>query len=330
MSSSLISIIIPVYNGENTIGHCLDSIFQSIYKDFECIVIDDHSSDNTLDIVKGYNAKLVQSDKQQGASYARNQGAETAKGDILLFIDSDVTIYPDTLGKVIDAFDGNPQISALFGSYDDNPWHTNFLSQYRNLFHHFIHQTSHENASTFWTGFGAVKKDTFFKAGKFDENCRMMEDIELGYKLKAQNCDILLVKDIVVKHYKCYTFFSLLKSDFFDRAIPWTVLMLKNKENTSDLNFKISHKLSAAVVMVLLLFILISIINFWAIPAVLVLLLLYLALNLDVYQFYFQKRGLLFSLKVIPLHILYYVYSSIGFVAGTLKYYIDNLSKTEK
>ncbi len=322
----LISIIIPVYNGEKTIGYCLESIFKSFYELFECIIVDDGSSDSTLDIAESYNTKIIKNTSKEGASHARNQGAEAAKGEILLFIDADVSIYPDTLDQVVSSFELNPHISALFGSYDDQPGCPNFLSQYRNLFHHYIHQTSNEDASTFWTGFGAVKKDAFLIAGKFDEACRMMEDIELGYKLKSKKFNILLVKNIVVKHYKHYSFLSLLKSDFFDRAIPWTVLMLKNKENTSDLNFKISHKLSAAIVMLLLLSLLISIIHSWAMMAAPVMLMLYLILNLEIYQFYFKKRGLMFSLKVIPLHLLYYVYSSLGFIAGTLKYHIENRS----
>ena len=321
-SNCSISIIIPVYNGEKTLGLCLKSIFNSSFQDFECIVVDDHSTDNTIRIAESFNTKIIRLDRQHGAAYARNRGAEAAKGDILLFVDSDVTVYPDSLKKVAKTFKLNPKISAIFGSYDDQPGRSNFLSQYRNLFHHYIHQTSLEDASTFWTGCGAIKREAFLKVGKFNENCRMMEDIELGYRLKAKNHKIMLIKDLLVKHFKHYSFLHLIKSDVFDRAVPWTMLMLNNKQATSDLNLKPAYKLSAIVLILLIMFSLMAIISKWFILGIPVLLFLFFYMNSDFYKFFLKKRGPVFTLNVIPFHILYYFYSSLGFMVGHYRYYI--------
>ena len=152
MSNHFVSIIIPVYNGSKTLGRCLETVYESSYQNFECIVVDDHSNDNTLSVAESFGTKIIRSDKQIGAAHARNRGAEAAQGDILLFVDADVEIYPDCIGEVVKTFKENPEISALFGSYDDQPGSSNFFSQYKNLFHHYIHQTSHEDASTFWSG----------------------------------------------------------------------------------------------------------------------------------------------------------------------------------
>lgn len=326
MTGYFISIIIPAYNAGQTIANCLKSIYESTYLDFECIVVDDHSSDSTLKLVEPFNPKIIRMDRQQGAAHARNQGAKAARGNILLFIDSDVTIYSDTLAKVAEAFSVNPNISALFGSYDDQPWNSNFLSQYKNLFHHYIHQTSQEDATTFWTGCGAIKKEVFLKIGGFNEQCRMMEDIELGYKLKASNYKILLLKHLVVTHLKNYNFANLLKSDFFDRAIPWTILMLSRKQFTSDLNLKITHKLSPFVLMLMILSIFLAYKSSFFLLGVPIFLLCFLIMNLDFYKFYFYKRGLAFTLKVAPLHFLYYFYSSLGFIIGHYLYYIKKIT----
>ena len=83
---------------------------------------------------------------------ARNLAAETAKGEILVFIDADVVVKPDTIGKVARVSKFIPRFQALFGSYDDEPAEKNFLSQYKNLQHHFVHQNSSPEASTFWSG----------------------------------------------------------------------------------------------------------------------------------------------------------------------------------
>ncbi|MDY6853883.1 MAG: glycosyltransferase family 2 protein [Thermodesulfobacteriota bacterium] len=317
-----ISIVIPVYNGSQTIGSCLRSVFQSSYPNFECIIVDDHSNDNTLDFVESFDVKIIRLNKQKGAAYARNRGAEAAKGDVLVFIDADVEIYSDSLNKILRTFEDNPEISALFGSYDDQPWSQNFLSQYKNLFHHYIHQTSGEDAVTFWTGCGAIKREFFFQVGKFNEGCRMMEDVEFGYRLKAKDFKIRLNKQLFVRHLKRYSFLSLLKSDLFDRAVPWTILMLDNRKYTNDLNLKPNHKLSAFVLMLLIMSIFLIIKSVWFGLAIPVLSVLFFLMNYDFYRFYLKKRGMVFTLKVVPLHFLYYIYSSLGFLIGYYKYYI--------
>lgn len=323
-SEIYVSVIIPVYNGSQTIKRCLESVFKASYPLFECITVDDHSNDKTIQIAQSFDVKIVKLDRQYGAAYARNRGAETAKGDILLFIDADVTIYPDCIEKVVESFHKNPGISALFGTYDDKPDKQNFLSQYKNLFHHYIHQTSNVEASTFWTACGAIKKDVFFEVGKFNEKVRMMEDIELGYRLKARNYKIHLDKGLVVKHLKHYSFTNLLRSDLFDRAIPWTLLMLNSRQHEHDLNLKWQHRISAIIVIFMLVFAALVFSSLLFIAAVPMLFILFYMLNLDFYRFYIKKRGIVFTLKVIPFHMFYYLYSTIGFLIGHYKYYIRN------
>jgi glycosyltransferase involved in cell wall biosynthesis len=323
---NFISVIIPVYNGGKTLGLCLKSIYNSSYPNFECIVVDDHSTDNTAKIAESFDTKIIRLDRQHGAAYARNRGAELAKGEIFLFIDSDVTIYPDSLEIVVKTFEEYREISALFGSYDDQPGHLNFLSQYRNLLHHYIHQTSLEDASTFWTGCGAIKREVFFKVCKFNENCRMMEDIELGYKLKAENYKIRLTKQLIVKHFKHYSFLNLIKSDIFDRAVPWTILMLSNKQYTSDLNLKPTYKLSAIILILLTACILLALKSKWFLFGIPVLLSLFFYMNHDFYGYFLKKKGFFFTLKVVPFHFLYYFYSSLGFAIGSYQYYVTKKS----
>ncbi len=320
MKDPFLSVIIPVYNGSQTLGRCLGGLFKSSYPNFECIVVDDHSTDNTISVAESFETKVIRLERKQGAAHARNRGAEASNGDILVFVDSDVEICPDSLEKVVEAFEINPDISALFGSYDDHPGSLNFFSQYKNLFHHYIHQTSREEASTFWSAFGAVKRDVFFEIGKFNEETRMMEDIEMGYKLRVKGYRIRLDKSIGVKHLKHFSFSHLLKSDLLDRAVPWTVLMWKHRQFTDDLNLKLRHRLSAVILVLLVVSILMTIQSPWFLLGVPALLFLYLLFNRDIYAFFLGKRGFLFTLKVIPLHFLYYLYSLLGFVIGTFRY----------
>lgn len=327
VENPLISVIIPVYNGSRTIGRCLQSVSSSLYSFFECIVVDDCSLDNTVEIASSFDVKVIELSDKINAAQARNFGAKAAKGGILLFLDSDVEIYPSSLVNVAEIFRARPEVAALFGSYDDEPGDPGFFSQYRNLLHHYIHQTSQENAGTFWTAFGAVRRDAFFKAGGFSVGVRMMEDIDLGYRLSDRGYNIRLEKDLIVKHLKAFTLLKMISSDIFDRAVPWTHLMLKRKRLTGDLNLKLRHRFSGIVLLLIIASVFWGFFKLWAAAAVPFLIGFYLFLNKDLYGFFMKKRGVLFALKAIPFHALYYLYSMLGLLIGICKYFLTKQNR---
>ena len=96
-----ISIIVPIYNREKWLRNCLDSISSQTFKDWECILINDGSTDNSLKIAQEYAANdprfIVFSQENQGVSAARNLGLDHAQGKWLAFVDSDDEIAPDYL-----------------------------------------------------------------------------------------------------------------------------------------------------------------------------------------------------------------------------------------
>ena len=77
------SIVIPVYNSSNTFKECLSAIFSSTYKDFEVIIVSDNSTDNSVDIAKKYQCKIIELKENKGPSFARNIGAKEATGEII-------------------------------------------------------------------------------------------------------------------------------------------------------------------------------------------------------------------------------------------------------
>ncbi len=93
------SIVIPVYNVEKYIGKCLDSVFKQDYKNYEVIVVNDGSTDKSMDIVKKYDVKIVNS-KHKGVSSSRNLGVKEATGEYLLFLDSDDYYEKGLLKKI--------------------------------------------------------------------------------------------------------------------------------------------------------------------------------------------------------------------------------------
>lgn len=327
-----LSIVIPVYNGGENFCDCLLSVKKFAPPDTEIIIVADGDTDGSRDLAQQYATKLLINDTPHGPANARNKGAKIATGDFIFFIDADVSINQQTIPQIKDFFSKNPNISALIGSYDDSPEANNFLSQYKNLFHHYTHQQGNENASTFWGACGVIRKEIFSKISGFNESYRLpsVEDIELGYRLKEAEYDIKLCKNIQVKHLKKWGFISLLKADIFQRAIPWTVLLLKYNQIVNDLNLNWQNRISVLLVYSLLLSILFSFFWQFGIFIVLIDVIFLLIINRKLYQFFREKKGFLFTLFAIFWHWFYYFYGGLGFLIGFIISKTDYLKKIIK
>lgn len=251
--TSPISVVIPAWNSAPTLDRVLEAISRSGRPPLEVIVADDCSTDNTAQVAEHWGAVLIRTPRRSGPATARNLAASAARGSILLFLDSDVLVQPDTIAHIEAAFE-DPTLDALIGSYDDEPEDYDFLSQYKNLMHCYMHQRGKSEASTFWSGCGAIRKHVFEAQRGFDESFTRpaIEDIELGYRLKSQGRRILLDHDLRVKHLKKWTFWGLVKSDVLDRGIPWTELILRDRRMPNDLNLQLSQRVSVALVFLMM------------------------------------------------------------------------------
>ena len=252
-----VSVIVPVHNGAASLARCLAALVASDYPHYECIVVDDGSTDDSRAIAARYPVAVVTlAGGPFGPAYARNRASEIARGDILFFVDADVIVSPEAIDQVAQVFRRHPDVDAVFGSYDENPESREFVSQYKNLFHHFVHQGSSEEGSTFWSGCGAIRREVFLKMGGFDEkrySHPSIEDIDLGCRMRAAGHRILLDKQIQVKHLKRWTLRGMTMSDVFDRGIPWTLLILRERNLPNDLNLRFSQRVSALLSYLLLL-----------------------------------------------------------------------------
>jgi glycosyltransferase involved in cell wall biosynthesis len=400
----------------------------------ECIVVDDGSTDDSVKIANQHGAKVLSTNGRFGPARARNLGAKAASGDIVVFLDADVSVYPDTISKIIAEFTQDPELDAVMGSYDLSPSAPNFISQYRNLLHCFVHQHSNRGATTFWSGCGAIRRQVFLDAGGFDEthyHAPAIEDIELGYRLTAANRKLALSADIMVKHLKRWSLRSMIETDFFHRAIPWSELAFRSGQMPNDLNLRISQRISVVLAFLAVLlgvyqtfrwhvhfltplfaifFILLSgywiegsdnqsrlvmtlmmcvlglivVLSYWShmymiIPLVLVawlalftrhryayaqekrlrwtgilvggycllvmacvslylpwhalrflflvIVLTLVVLNKQFYFFLAGEKGKFFALSTIPFHLLYFIYSGVGFMVGLIRYSVSKVDR---
>src|SRR5260370_814297 len=145
----LISVVVPVYNVGHFLARCLSAITASSYRSYDLIVVEDCSTDDSAKMSAAMGAKVLRMKTQSGPASARNYGSLQARGEILFFVDADVVVQPDTLGRVADDLGQHTDVAAMFGSYDDSPAEKNFVSHYRNLYHHFIPHNSRPDPPPF-------------------------------------------------------------------------------------------------------------------------------------------------------------------------------------
>ena len=324
----MLSVIVPVYNQVEELSRCLSALSASQYDDFEVIVVDDGSTVpiEPLVVERGFNYLRI--DGPGGPARARNRGAKKAQGRYLVFIDADVCVHPDTLARFAGTFTADETIDAVIGSYDDSPGHPGFISQYKNLFHHFVHQQSDGSVDTFWTGCGAIKREVFFEFEGFDEKRYRrpaIEDIELGTLISAAGRRIILDRRIKAKHLKKWTLINLLKTDIFDRGIPWTRLMLRAGEMVSTLNVTRAQRMSVVFAYLSLIMLVATTIYPKALIGAATMAMTVTILNRNFYRFFHRHKGLRFTLKVLPLHWLYFLYCGFSAAFGTLLHYKERI-----
>ncbi len=225
-----VSAIVPATNRPATLDRCHDALRQCASPPDEIILVREPASAN--------------------AAAARNLGARQATGDVLLFVDSDVEVGSDAVARIRATFEAEPELVALFGSYDDSPAAPGIASAFRNLLHHHVHQHSPGPATTFWTGLGAVRREAFEQVGGFDESVAFMEDIDLGMRLAGDGASIVLDPTVLGTHLKHWSVWGMVRTDFAERGIPWVRLLLRHRHSAGALNLSWRHRLSAGASLV--------------------------------------------------------------------------------
>jgi cellulose synthase/poly-beta-1,6-N-acetylglucosamine synthase-like glycosyltransferase len=293
----------------------------------EIIVATDGAVEDCTDLARTQNAIVVQvpSDGRgpAGPAAARNRAAERATGDILIFVDADVVPAPDALPRFERLLQAEPRVVAVFGAYDRNPLEPNFMSQYRNLLHTYVHEMGKPKASTFWAGLGAVRTASFRAAGGFDERFRRssVEDIDLGYRLARSGSILRLDAASRGRHLKRWTLWSTVVTDILGRGIPWTQLIHRFEALSDDLNTSVALRYSVVVTYAGLgALVAAPLIMPWAPILAAGFVASLVALNFPCYRWFRERRGLWFAVRVVPVHSLHHVCNGVSAAVGTALY----------
>lgn len=213
----MISVIIPCYNGEKHIDHCLTSLLSLEFKDYEIIVIDDGSDDNSQEILREYEnnqkVRLILNNESLGPAIRRNQAVKQAQGEILFFLDIDTRIEPNALANLNKAFKNNKkmgggQAKLILGNTNKLDSAGHYLSpigfpyeigagESIDKFNQKLKILGGKTA-----GF-AVRKDVFNQINGFDEDYFIYgEDTDLSWRIWLVGSEVYYLPKVKVRHFQ--------------------------------------------------------------------------------------------------------------------------------
>jgi GT2 family glycosyltransferase len=319
----LLSVVVPVHNSARTLERCLSAIAAQLVPGDELIVVDDGSTDDVRSVAIRFNAALIRLEPSSGPAAARNRGADRATRPALLFVDADVVLHADAIQRGRAQL-GDPSIDGVIGSYDDSPECRTRVSQFKNLAHHYFHQSAGGRVGSFWSGCGFIKREVFQAAGGFDEgrfSRPSIEDVELGWRITDLGGQVVLNPQIQGTHLKCWTLWSLIKTDVFCRAVPWVRWSLERRRlGGVELNASRLQQLALATAVLLLTTGALTLSSSTARGAFALLVVLAFAINRPLFQLFWRKGGMRLLVAGFLLQQLYYLCALTGLVLGVVRF----------
>ncbi len=330
-----ISIIIPNYNGNATIGKCLESAFSSRYGRFEVVVVDDCSTDDSIETIKKFPCKFIQLDKHSGTSKARNTGAKNSDGEILFFIDSDCLLQENTLAivnKTIPTFSSENII--IGGTYTRIPYDDNFFSIFQSIFVNYF-ETKKKEPDYIAAHAMIIDAQLFKDSGGFVEDyfIPIIEDVEFSHRLRRAGCKLVMNPEILVQHIFNFSLIGSLRNAV-KKSLYWTMYSIQNRDLLADSGTaSVELKINVASCLSNLLLVLLGIATksaVFLIPVPLI-----FAFNIFIsrklLRAFYETKGLSFTILVTLYYtILYPLAVGAGTVMGTIKLIMQMLSLRAK
>lgn len=214
ISNPKVSVIIPTYNRSHFIKDAVESVFNQTYSNFELIVIDDGSTDNTKEVLAEYGDKLQYVyQNNQGRSAARNLGISFAKGEYIAFLDSDDVWFADKLERQVPVLESAPENVVLVHGYkcivDKNlqpilGWELKLRNLYalaergEETYENYLH------SNCIFTSTILVRKSIIRQIGGYDTSLTSIEDLDFYLRLLLLNYNFVFISEPPLIKYRCH------------------------------------------------------------------------------------------------------------------------------
>jgi glycosyltransferase involved in cell wall biosynthesis len=327
IASLSLSIVVPTRDSASTLDSALVGLLASDLprESYELIVVDDASTDGSP-IIAARNADTVVrlTGRLSGPAYARNRGAELARGDVIAFVDPDVVVRPDTLRHMLDALAKQPRLAAVSATHDNAPAAMNFVSQYWNLLLHFVERRRSELSKQFAPECVAIRSEALLSVGMYDEwrfAFASLEGLELGQRLHDGGYQVVQNRDLQVTHLKRWNLKSVCR-EVWNRGVLLSRNLGYQRIRASapgEVVFALSQALmpALAVLGTVALSAAFTPRDYWLLKGGVFAVGIVLT-NLEVHRFYARERGVLFAIATAPLHVLVQGVAGIALSAGWL------------
>jgi glycosyltransferase involved in cell wall biosynthesis len=189
----LVSVLIPVYNGDRYLAEAIESVLAQSYRPIEIVVVDDGSTDGSGTIARRYESVRYFFQPNSGLSAALNSGVKLANGDFLAFLDADDLWEGDKLARQMDAFDKGPSLDIVFGHF------RSFYSPELGGTGQSITPATHEILPGYFKGTMLIRRGSFWKVGLFDTRWRLGDFMDWYKRATEQGLRMLMLRDVVLK-----------------------------------------------------------------------------------------------------------------------------------
>jgi glycosyltransferase involved in cell wall biosynthesis len=213
-ASMKISVVVPCRDSRRTLDFALESLKNLRLQPDEIILVDDGSAESLEEVARCRDIRFIRLDPGRGPAFARNKGAESAAGDILLFIDADVAVNPEITALIQEDFISDQRLSAIQGIYSLEIPDKKIASRFQNYYYHYAFTSLRTEIVAICASFCfAIRREVFLEMEGFDANITSpsVEDENFGYALFSSGRRILLDPRIEVTHLAQYTVPALLK-----------------------------------------------------------------------------------------------------------------------
>lgn len=314
-----VSVVIPVYNDERTLRLCLEAVFAQTRQPDEVLVVDDGSTDGSAATAARFPCRLVRTPRNSGPAAARNLGVQESTGEIVFFLDADVALAPEALGRAVRILEESPEYACVHGNYDTRPMIGHSLvERYRVLHGHHWRARAAGRVPTVVFALCAIRRSVLEELGPLDERLRAAEDVEYSDRMTGRH-SILLTSSVIGRHDDEAELLPMLTKQF--KRSQWVLPVAAAERGPSGLHANRRLGLVSAGLSILTLPLGFAAPVLLAVPAACVA--LFLLSDPGLLVLAVREGGRRFALCVAAVHFLVQLAIVSGIVFGGVRWMVD-------